>query len=138
MRSDRKGRRLAWSHTGCIAEIRNDGREIVFRTLLRKSGRGEWKLTEPSSSKITATDGVHFVHIQFSGSGTELAVAADSGAVHIYTSSGSLAKWSVAPDDRVGGAVSVHVDSVIGIMWLPALNELRVRLHSDVVRHSSS
>ncbi|KAK3115231.1 Mediator of RNA polymerase II transcription subunit 16 [Teratosphaeriaceae sp. CCFEE 6253] len=114
------GSKLAWSNAGFIAQISDDSRQIAFRTVMRDQKSGSSELSEESHFPISAPDGVLFVHLQFSGLGTDLAVADSHGGVHVYSLTGVLGRMQAAPADiSVNDGVKTELDAVVGLHWLP-------------------
>lgn len=115
-----QGRKLAWSNTGSIARITHDEEEIHFSVFVRDLKTGAWAPGKDSSFPIIAPEGSRFVHIQFSGIGSELAVVDDVGLVHVYASQTGLGRMHAFPTeinyDRAGRS---ELDSVVGLHWLP-------------------
>lgn len=80
---------------------------------------------------LASREGVPFVHIQFSGTGQELAAADLHGGVHVYTVQSVLGRMEAAPS--VPGAFEGNgdgLDAVVGLHWLPLWPaELRVSVN---------
>ena len=112
--------KLAYANTGCIAQIRDHGRKIVFRALMRNLKTGIWDLTPESKFPVEAPEGLTFEHLQFSGIGIDLAVVDSRGFVQVYTLIGALGKMRAAPTSvqPIEGAGS-DLDAVVGMHWLP-------------------
>ena len=112
-------RKLAWSNTGSIAQILDDGRKVVFRAMIRNQKTGHWSLTEDSKHPILAPEGAKFEHVHFSGIGVDLAVADSLGGVHVYTLLGALGKMAAAPTNlRQSETSRGELDVVVGLHWL--------------------
>lgn len=115
--SDRK---LAWSSTGCIAEVKDDGRKVVFRALVRKRKTGAWPLSNESEYPIVASEDARFQHMQFSNMGTDLAVIDNHGQVLVHTLTGPLGRMPLAPHNISRSEVPrSDGDAVVGLHWLP-------------------
>lgn len=118
--NDRKGRKLAWSSTGSIARISPDGRKISFSVFIQDAKTGAWAPGKESSFPILAPDASRFVHLHFSGIGSELAAVDDVGLVHIYVSQTGLGRMAPCAmevnHDRQGRG---ELDAVVGLHWLP-------------------
>lgn len=124
-----KGRELAWSNTGSIARISPDGRKIAFSVFVQDPKTGAWAPGKESSFPIISPDAVRFVHLRFSGMGSELAVADDLGLVHVYAGQTGLGRMTAFPTeisyDRAGRS---ELDAVVGLHWLPLFpTEFKVR-----------
>ena len=112
-------RTLAWSNAGFIAQISGDGTKISFRSSIRDPKTGRWALGQEAKQIVEAPDGVRFVHVQFSGLGTDLAVADSDGAVHVYSTMVVLGKMQLAPaSSSVNEGVRSELDAVVAIHWL--------------------
>jgi mediator of RNA polymerase II transcription subunit 16 len=88
--------------------------------MLRHPKTGHWDMTEPSDTPVVAPEGRTFQHIQFSGVGTNMAVADDRGSVHVRYIVGPLGKMplavpSIGQFETAGG----DLDVVVGLHWLP-------------------
>lgn len=110
-------RRLAWSSTGSIAKISEDGTKVTFRSFVRDGQR--WTVSEASKHPIEAPEARKFVHVQFSGIGIDLAVVDNLGTAHLYTLTGALGRMVPASGDlaRVT-AVKSELDALVGLHWL--------------------
>ncbi|TKA79387.1 hypothetical protein B0A55_02827 [Friedmanniomyces simplex] len=97
---------LAWSNAGYVAQISRIGGTITFRTLIRDQKSGNSTLSEESKYHVSPPEDAHFVHVQFSGLGTELAAADSLGGVHVYTMAGVLGRLQAAPTDTSVNHVS--------------------------------
>ena len=112
--------KLNWSSTGSFAQIKEDGRKIVFRVLMRNPQTGEWPLTPESKHPIIAGDGATWEHIQFSNLGTDLAAVDSLGRVFVYTLIGPLGRMPLAPRNiHTSDTPSSDSDAVVGLHWLP-------------------
>ena len=112
--------KLAWANTGSVAQIRDQGRKIVFRALVRNLKTGAWDLAEESKYPVEAPEGVTFEHLQFSGIGIDLAIVDSRGLVQVYTLIGALGKMRAAPSNVLPGDGSGgDLDAVVGLLWLP-------------------
>lgn len=69
---------------------------------------------------VDASEGTHFVHVQFSGPGTEMAAVDDQGGVHVHSLTGAIGRMSPAMMDP-GAKVydRTDLDAVVGLHWLP-------------------
>ncbi|KAK4894066.1 Mediator of RNA polymerase II transcription subunit 16 [Elasticomyces elasticus] len=111
--------KLAWSNAGYMAQISGDGGKVTLRTVFRDQQSSSSSLSEESKFPVIAPDGVHFVHIQFSRLGTDLAVADNQGGVHVYIMAGVLGRLQLAPADvSVNEGIKTELDAVVGLHWL--------------------
>lgn len=113
-------RKLAWSNTGSIAQIRDDGRKIVFRTLQQDQKTRTWDLSDESKHPIVAPVGRCFIHVQWNGLGIDLAAADNLGGVHVYSMAGAVGRMQPAhgeifhSDDHTSDFYAA-----VGLHWLP-------------------
>jgi mediator of RNA polymerase II transcription subunit 16 len=114
-----QGRKLAWSNTGSIARISPDGLKVTFRVFVEDPKTGAWAPGKESPHPIHAADGSHFVHIQFSNLGHDLAVVDDVGLVHMFIAPTGLGRMHASTSDfacdRTGRSTN---DAVAGLYWL--------------------
>jgi mediator of RNA polymerase II transcription subunit 16 len=117
--NNRQGRKLAWSNTGSIARISPDGLKVTFRVFVEDPKTGAWAPGKESPHPILATDGSHFVHVQFSKLGHDLAVVDDVGLVHMFIAPTGLGRMHASTTDfaydRAGRSGN---DAVAGLHWL--------------------
>jgi mediator of RNA polymerase II transcription subunit 16 len=113
------GRKLAWSNTGSMARISEDGRKITFHTLIKDPKTGAWTLPEQSPYPIHALESVKFVHLQFSTAGQDLAVVDAVGLVHFYVCVTGLGRMNeVASEIGRDRRSRNDLDAVVGLHWL--------------------
>lgn len=114
-----KGRKLAWSNTGSIARISPDGLKVTFRVFVEDPKTGAWAPGKESPHPIHAAEGSHFVHVQFSNLGHDLAVVDDVGLVHMFIAPTGLGRMHASTTDftcdRTGRNAN---DAVAGLHWL--------------------
>ena len=114
-----KGRKLAWSNTGSIARISPDGLKVTFRVFVEDPKTGAWAPGKESPHPIHASNGSHFVHVQFSNLGHDLAVVDDVGLVHMFIAPTGLGRMHASTTDfaydRAGRSGN---DAVAGLHWL--------------------
>jgi mediator of RNA polymerase II transcription subunit 16 len=114
-----RGRKLAWSNTGSIARISPDGLKVTFRVFVEDPKTGAWAPGKESPHPIHAANGSHFVHVQFSNLGHDLAVVDDVGLVHMFIAPTGLGRMHASTSDfaydRAGRSGS---DAVAGLHWL--------------------
>ena len=101
---------MAWANTGSIAQIKDKGRKVVFRALMRNLKTGIWSLTEESKFPLEAAEGITFEHLHFSGIGIDLAVVDSRGFVQVYTLIGAVGKmraasWARMPEPMLVGVL---------------------------------
>ncbi|QIX02065.1 hypothetical protein AMS68_007582 [Peltaster fructicola] len=112
--------KLAWSNTGSIARISEDGTTVTFRILERHVKTKTWSLSDESKHSISAPIGCRFVHLAFNLIGQDLALADNLGRLHLHSSSGGNGKMHAAVVDTVPGAEKLsELDAVVGLHWLP-------------------
>ncbi|KAI6835587.1 hypothetical protein KC340_g5325 [Hortaea werneckii] len=112
--------KLAWSNTGSIACISDDGLKITFHSTLRNPRKEQYELSKPSKHPLEAPDGRHFVHIQFSGFGPDLAAVDSYAGIHIYSMAGAIGRMQpVTVDPAVVDGGSSVLDTLVGMYWLP-------------------
>lgn len=111
-------RRIAWSNTGSIACISDNGRMISFRTLVRDQQAAQYKLSEACKRGIEAPPGKEFVHLSFSGLGLDMAVVDRGGGVQVYSLGGAINRPHPAAGDFGGLAGNSDIDAVVGMHWL--------------------
>ncbi|KAK0853842.1 Mediator of RNA polymerase II transcription subunit 16 [Friedmanniomyces endolithicus] len=110
---------LAWSNAGYMAEISRIGCAFSFRTVIRHQQSGRSTLSKESKHLVPSPDDAHFAHIQFSGSGTELAAADSLGGVHVYTMTGVLGRLQAAPTrTSLKEGQGTELERVVGLHWL--------------------
>ena len=99
-------RKLAWSSTGSIAQISEDGTEISFRTCVRDQKTGAYKLSNKSKMPVEASNGKFFVHLQFNGLGSDMvAVGKVGGTGSCGRSRCILAAFEEIGRDKVPGSI---------------------------------
>lgn len=114
----RRCRRIAWSKTGCIATIDEDGHGVFTRQLFCNKGDGKWTLSQPISIKGISTLHCDYpiIHLSWNHQGHELAVFDSMGRVSIFTLLFTLSDFSaprkcaIDTDDPLG--------VVVGLIWL--------------------
>ena len=135
-------RKLAWSNTGSIAQIREDGEKIGLRTMYRDQKAGLWKLSDESKHPITASLGRNFAHIQCNGIGTDLAAVDDLGGVHLYSIAGANGRMQKAHEEASASDDHHHsLGAVVGLHWLPlypAESRVSARVESACSLHEKA
>jgi mediator of RNA polymerase II transcription subunit 16 len=116
--ADRIPSKLAWSNTGSIAHISEDGSQVGFRVMRRDRKSGQWGIGSESKYPIKAPEGRKLVHIQFSGIGIDLAVVDDLGEVHMFTLTGGLGRMVPADGSHPDSIARNELHAVVGMHWL--------------------
>ncbi|KJX96696.1 RNA polymerase II Mediator complex subunit Sin4 like protein [Zymoseptoria brevis] len=110
--------KLAWSNTGSIARISEDGTQVTFHVMRRHRKTGQWCVGRPSRYPLKVPGGREFVHIQFSGIGIDLAVVDDLGIVHMHTLTGGLGRMVPAEGNISNHVTRNELHAVVGMHWL--------------------
>lgn len=133
-------RKLAWSNTGGVAKISEDGVKISLHSSLHNRKTGTYELSRQSKHSIDAPEGRHFVHIQFSGIGTEIAAIDGHGGLHVYSIAGAIGRMPPSLlDPATANNEKSDLDMVVGMHWLPLWPmefKVSLRLHSSVTNHT--
>lgn len=111
--------KLVWSSAGSVARIAEDGKEIHLHVLARHPKTGVWALTKASKQPIVAPEGIIWEHLQFSGTGLDLAAADNFGSVHMFTWQGKLNH--MPPTTHITGPpinARPELDAAVGLHWL--------------------
>lgn len=112
-------RRIAWPRLGGIAYISPDGSEVRFRCLRFHSTTAKWGLSKDYAVvKRPMTDEHHpFVHLEWSQTGMDLAVADTVGRISVFTFSPTAVNHSseatIAAIDQ-----PTELDRAVGMLWL--------------------
>jgi mediator of RNA polymerase II transcription subunit 16 len=116
---------VAWSRTGAIAYVSEDGQKVLLRHLTRRPDDGTWSLSDESPSNlIVDAHGAHtFIHLCWSDMGADLAVVDSCGRISVFTTSlalNALAQQrssAIDPDD--------DGNQPVGLMWLSVNRPVR-------------
>jgi mediator of RNA polymerase II transcription subunit 16 len=112
-------RRIAWSRLGGIAYITPDSSEVRFRCLKFYQRTAKWELSKDYPIvQRPATDENHaFVHLEWSQTGMDLAVADTVGRISVFTFSTTAVNNSTA---ALIAAVDPQneLDRAVGMFWL--------------------
>jgi mediator of RNA polymerase II transcription subunit 16, fungi type len=112
-------RRIAWSRLGGIAYISPDGSEVRFRCLKFQPTVAKWDLSKDYSiiQRAVADEHHDFVHLEWSQTGIDLAVANTVGKVSVFTFSTTAINNSTAAPIAT---IDQHneLDRAVGMYWL--------------------
>jgi mediator of RNA polymerase II transcription subunit 16, fungi type len=112
-------RRIAWSRLGGVAYISPDGSEVRFRCLKFQPKLAKWDLSKDYSIvQRPATDEHHdFVHLEWSQTGIDLAVADAVGKVAVFTFFTTAINHSTAAPIATIDHHS-ELERAVGMFWL--------------------
>ena len=112
-------RRIAWSRLGGIAYISPDSSEVRFRCLKFQPTVAKWDLSKDYSIVQRAVTDEHhaFVHLEWSQTGIDLAVADTVGKVSVFTFSTTAINQSTAAPIAMIDQHS-ELDRAVGMYWL--------------------
>jgi mediator of RNA polymerase II transcription subunit 16 len=112
-------RRIAWSRLGGIAYISLDNSEVRFRCLRFHSTTAKWELSKDYTivQRPVTDENYAFAHLEWSQTGTDLAIADIVGRISVYTFSTTAVNHStaapIAAVDRQN-----ELDRAVGMFWL--------------------
>jgi mediator of RNA polymerase II transcription subunit 16, fungi type len=112
-------RRIAWSRLGGIAYISLDNSEVRFRCLRFHSTTAKWELSKDYAvvQRPVTDENYAFVHLEWSQTGMDLAIADTVGRISVYTFSTTAVNHStaapIATVDRQN-----ELDRAVGMFWL--------------------
>lgn len=87
--------------------------------MVRDKQTAAWCMSDESKYPIEAPSGRHFVHIQFSGIGIDLAAVDNVGTTHMYTLTGALGRMSETSSDSAREQTPrTELDAIVGMHWL--------------------
>lgn len=112
-------RRIAWSRLGGIAYISADSTKVSFRCLRYHSKTAKWELSNDYPvAKRQGTDEQHtFVHLEWSQTGMDLAVADTVGRISIFTFSTTAVNHAhAAPVPAIDQPSELN--RAVGMFWL--------------------
>ena len=112
-------RRVAWSRLGGIAYISPDSSEVRFRCLKFQPKVAKWDLSKDYLIiQRAVTDEQHaFVHLEWSQTGIDLAVADTVGKVSVFAFSTTAINHSTAAPITTIDQHS-ELDRAVGMYWL--------------------
>lgn len=110
-------RKLAWSKTGSVAHIAQDGRTITVQALVRDNKSGRWSLSNGTSKPIIAQDNARFTHLDWSSSGNDLVVTDQNGRLYVYVMAFALNR--LMPNPLQYTVPQDDLSAVVGLHWLP-------------------
>jgi mediator of RNA polymerase II transcription subunit 16, fungi type len=110
---------IAWSRLGGIAYISPDGSEVRFRCLRFHSTTAKWELSKDYPIvQRPVTDEYHaFVHLEWSQTGMDLAVADIVGRISVFTFANTAINHSTAAP-IVAIDQQSELDRAVGMFWL--------------------
>lgn len=114
----RPARRIAWSKSGTIASVTEDGLFVEFRYLRCDPDDASWQLSEPTRCDlVSGSEQTPLVHLSWSATGTpELAIIDAVGRLSLLSFSIALnrpyffRRWDADPVD--------DLNAVVGCYWL--------------------
>ncbi|KAK8156331.1 mediator complex, subunit Med16 [Phyllosticta citrichinensis] len=110
--------KIAWSKSGCVANITRDGRGISLRAFQRDSSTGKWVLGDASPLEILSShDEYPLVHVSWGHLGVDLTVIDAAGRVLIFTATQAVDRLKLTRDN-VADQESEY-NAVVGLHWLP-------------------
>ena len=113
-------RKIAWSKSGCVANITPDGNGINLRVFSRDPITGKWDLGKETALDVPhALDSLPFVHLSWSHLGNDLAIMNAAGHVMIYSCAMVLDRMTLMRADSI--PQDAEMDSVVGMHWLAIL-----------------
>ncbi|GAB7338934.1 hypothetical protein MBLNU457_5612t1 [Dothideomycetes sp. NU457] len=108
---------IAWSRTGCVAHLVEDGHKIEFSILARDPTTAVWSFSASPPQTLTAPEDVVFVHIEWSISGLDLLAFDAFGRPYWYTSAYAIGRLQQSPMNVSARAGDNY--AVVGTHWLP-------------------
>ena len=119
-------RRIAWSRLGGIASITPDGSEVRFRCLKFQSVIAKFDLSKDYSIvQLHPSDKSHlFVHLEWSQTGLDLAVADVVGRISVFTFSSAVLNHSTAAPIVTVDQHS-ELDRAVSMYWLNPDRQVR-------------
>ena len=109
---------MAWSRSGAIAYISENGHKVFLRLLACRANDGNWALNEekPSNLVIESQDDYTYTHLTWNDLGTDLAIVDSRG--RIMTFAMSMALNSLSPQKPATIDSYDNVNSPVGLIWL--------------------
>lgn len=125
-------RKIAWSNTGCIASIANDGCTVILRNLYCDPVTGLWNLSDGDDAKATAQvhNGHTLKHLSWNHNGTDLAVIDTLGNISMSSLLTSVNHSSVSKRCVLGADDNLSVP--VGSMWLNQDRQVSLNFVSGV------
>ncbi|KAF2002790.1 hypothetical protein P154DRAFT_520560 [Amniculicola lignicola CBS 123094] len=112
--------KIAWSKSGCVAYITNDGYGVNLRVFSRDSETGVWDLGKDTSLQIPhGSDDFPFANLSWSHLGNDLAVMNAAGHVMIFSCAMALDRMTFMRADLT--QPESESDAVVGMHWLTIL-----------------
>ncbi|KAK8250509.1 mediator complex, subunit Med16 [Phyllosticta capitalensis] len=110
--------KIAWSKSGCVANITRHGRGVNLRAFQRDSSTGKWVFGDESPLEIPSPhDDYPLVHLSWGHLGVDLTVIDAAGRVLIFTATQAVDRLKLARDN-VTDQENEH-SAVVGLHWLP-------------------
>ena len=111
-------RKVAWSKSGCIAYMTQEGRSVNLQHLACSPQDGQWGLGTPHTAETVSTmhSDHQLVHLCWNHSGMELAIVDVFGRISIFMITSALNR--IAAIRRCVLDPEDNTSAVIGLMWL--------------------
>ncbi|KAL1954471.1 hypothetical protein VTO42DRAFT_1147 [Malbranchea cinnamomea] len=111
-------RKIAWSRTGTIAYISEDGQKVFLRLLVYKTDHAKWSLDDdnPGNLITEAHDDHTFTHLCWNELGTELAIVDSCGRISTFAMSIALNALSSQKPATIDPCDDGNYP--VGLMWL--------------------
>ncbi|KAL8841731.1 MAG: hypothetical protein Q9176_003126 [Flavoplaca citrina] len=118
LRASGCSQKIAWSNTGCIASIADDGCTAILRNLYCDPTSGLWKLSNGDEAKavVQAHDRHTLKHLSWNHTGTELAVIDNLGNISVSSLLSSINRSSLSSRCVLGA--EDDLSAPVGSMWL--------------------
>lgn len=109
---------MAWSRSGAIAYISDNGHKVFLRLLVCKSDDGNWALNdEKSSNLVTEVQGDYtYTHLSWNELGTDLAIVDSRGRIMTFAMAMALNSLNLQKPAAIDNYDDVN--SPVGLMWL--------------------
>ncbi|KAJ9668679.1 Mediator of RNA polymerase II transcription subunit 16 [Coniosporium apollinis] len=122
--------KIAWSKLGCVASVTRDGREVEFRSLVRRPEDGRWELSKKQPLRLDyAHDGSYITHLSWGLMGTDLAVVDNCGRISLFTNTFTfvLGRMQAMAKNSISEPES-ELSAVVGLHWLSIIPHFQKRV----------
>lgn len=109
---------MAWSRSGAIAYISDNGRKVFLRMLVCTVNDGKWALNdEKSPDLVTEAPGDYtYTHLSWNELGTDLAIVDSRGRIMTFAMSMALNALNLQKPAAIDNYDDMN--SPVGLMWL--------------------